>query len=228
MSQETKQNTVTEEQENFAELLDKQFDSSNEKKVGDVVEGIVSEIRKDEGKVLIYIEGEKRESPIAIGEIVDFKGDLLYQKGDRIKVVIVGFTKDGVPRISHLRYRENETLREYIEKNGAKKLIGQTISGYIKRVSPKGYIILHKDMPFFLPHKCAFLVNKDNRKLDPAKKVRATITRVYPEKNLIVVSRKQYIQDEIKKRKEQINEILKQEVVQVKIIKVLREKLIYS
>ena len=228
MSQETKQNTVTEEQENFAELLDKQFDSSNEKKVGDVVEGIISEIRENEGKVLVYIEGEKRESSISIGEIADFKGDLLYKKGDTIKVVITGFMKNGTYKISHLKYRESEAIKEYIEKNGAENLIGQTISGYIKRTTKKGYIVLYKDMPFFLPHKCAFLVNKDGRKLDPAKKVLATIASVYPEKNLIVVSRKQYLRNEISKRKEKIDEILKQEFVQAKIVRILKEKLIVS
>ncbi len=230
MSQETKQSAVSEEQEKneFAELLDKQFDSSNEKKVGDVVEGIISEIRKDENRVMVYIEGEKRESPISISEIQDIKGDLLYQKGDTIKVVIVGFTKNGTYRISHSKYRESEAVKEYIETNGIDNLIGQTISGYIRRVSPKGYTILYKDMPFFLPHKCAFLVNRDGRKLDPSKKVRATIVSVHPEKNLIVVSRKKYIKDEIRKRKEMVDEILKQEVVQAKIIKVLKEKLIVS
>ncbi|HIC10619.1 MAG TPA: S1 RNA-binding domain-containing protein [Campylobacterales bacterium] len=230
MSQETKQSAVSEEQEKneFAELLDKQFDSSNEKKVGDVVEGIISEIRKDENRVMVYIEGEKRESPISIGEILDIKGDLLYQKGDTIKVVIVGFTKNGTYRISHSKYRESEAVKKYIETNGVDNLIGQTINGYIRRVSPKGYTILYKDMPFFLPHKCAFLVNRDGRKLDQTKKVRATIVSVHPEKNLIVVSRKKYIKDEIRKRKEMVDEILKQEVVQAKIIKVLKEKLIVS
>ena len=230
MSQETKQSAVSEEQEKneFAELLDKQFDSSNEKKVGDVVEGIISEIRKDENRVMVYIEGEKRESPISIGEILDIKGDLLYQKGDTIKVVIVGFTKNGTYRISHSKYRESEAVKKYIETNGVDNLIGQTINGYIRRVSPKGYTILYKDMPFFLPHKCAFLVNRDGRKLDQTKKVRATIVSVHPEKNLIVVSRKKYIKDEIRKRKEMVDEILKQEVVQAKIIKVFKEKLIVS
>ena len=230
MSQETKQSAVSEEQEKneFAELLDKQFDSSNEKKVGDVVEGIISEIRKDENRVMVYIEGEKRESPISIGEILDIKGDLLYQKGDTIKVVIVGFTKNGTYRISHSKYRESEAVKKYIETNGVDNLIGQTINGYIRRVSPKGYTILYKDMPFFLPHKCAFLVNRDGRELDKTKKVRATIVSVHPEKNLIVVSRKKYIKDEIRKRKEMVDEILKQEVVQAKIIKVLKEKLIVS
>ncbi len=203
MSQEAtnpKTNPEMENQENFAEMLD-QYTPTDTKEVNQVIEGEVVEIREDEDKVLISI-GEKREPSISLSEIKDKEGNLLFNKGDKIKVVVVS-TKGGQYRVSHSKYLEQEATKKYIQEKGVENIKDKVINGVIKHVTKRGYVIEQDGVLFFMPHGQAFLVRKNDReekrRLQSDKKVRAKVIKVDETKNQIIVSRKRFIQDEIKK-----------------------------
>jgi len=227
MSQEATTNPELENNENFADMLDNYL-GKEEKEMNQVIEGEIVEIREDEDRVLIGI-GEKREPYIPLSEIKDSKGTVIFTKGDKIKLVVTS-TKGGNYRVSHTKFLEQEATRKYIAEKGAENIDGEVINGAIKSTSKRGYTIEQNGVLFFMPHTQAFLLKRgekvENRRLQSDKKVRAKVIKVDEAKNLIIVSRKRFIQNEIKKRQEFINATLQLESVQAKIIAITKDKLI--
>jgi small subunit ribosomal protein S1 len=224
MSQEASQEF--DNNENFADMLDNYL-GEDEKEVGKVIEGEIVEIRENEDKVLIGI-GEKREPYIPLSEIQDSDGNISFQKGDKLKLVVTN-AQDGNYRISHKKFLEQEITRKFIEQEGADELLDRVINGSIKSVTKRGYTLEENGILFFMPHNQAFLQRKggaDNRRLQPDKKVKAKIFKIDNKKNSIIVSRKQYIRDEIKKRQEFIEEVKERESTQCKVIAVTKDKLV--
>jgi len=225
MSQEAT-NQELDNNENFADMLD-DF-GINDKEVNQVIEGEIVEIREDEDKVLIGI-GEKIEPYISTSEIRDKDGNLLFKKGDKINVIVTS-KKGGNYRVSHSKYLEQEATRKYIEENGAENIVGKVINGYIKNVTKRGYEIEQNGVIFFMPHSQAFLLKRGesvgNRRLQADKQVRAKVIKVNQDKNQIIVSRKRFIQDEIKKRQDFIKKVMAEESVQAKVIAITRDKLV--
>jgi small subunit ribosomal protein S1 len=224
MSQEASQEF--DNNENFADMLDNYMDE-DDKEVGEITEGEIVEIREDENKVLIGI-GEKREPYIPLSEIQDDEGNIIFKKGDILKLVVTS-AQDGNYRVSYKKFLEQETIRKYIEQEGVENLEGRVVNGGIKGVSKRGYTLEDGEILFFMPHSQAFLQRKggaDVRRLQADKKVKAKIIKVDEKKNLIIVSRRQYIRDEIKKRQEFINEVMERESVQCKVIAVTKDKLV--
>jgi small subunit ribosomal protein S1 len=215
--------------ENFADMLDN-FIGNSEKEINQVIEGEIVEIRDnaEEKTVLIGI-GEKMEPYISLSEIQDKDGKTLFAKGDKIKVVIVS-KKGGNIRVSYTKYLEQEATRKYIEEKGVENIEGEVINGSIKSTSKKGYTIEQNGVLFFMPHTQAFLLKRGetvgNRRLQSDKKVRAKVIKVDADKNLIIVSRKRFIQNEIKKRQEFIGIALEKPSIQARIIAITKEKLI--
>jgi small subunit ribosomal protein S1 len=226
MSQEAT-NPELDNNENFADMLE-DYLGNEDKEINQVIEGKIVEIREEEGKVLIGI-GEKREPYIDIAEIKDEAGNYLFQKDDPIKVVVTG-VKGGNYRVSHLKYLEQETTRKFIAEKGIEAIEGSIINGEIKHTSKKGYTLEENGVLFFMPNSHAFLLRRgdkgENRRLQDDKKVRAKVIKVDADRNLIIVSRRKYIQDEIKKRQELIKEITEKDIVQAKVIAVTKDKLV--
>jgi len=226
MSQEAT-NPELDNNENFADMLDNYL-GKEEKEMNQVIEGEIVEIREDEDRVLIGI-GEKREPYIPLSEIKDADGNFIFVKGDKIQLVVTS-TKGGNYRVSYTKYLEQEATRKYIEEKGAENIDGEVINGSIKSASKRGYQIEQDGVLFFMPHTQAFLLKRgekvENRRLQSDKKVRAKVIKVDAAKNLIIVSRKRFIQNEIKKRQEFIGKALQEESVQAKIIAITKDKLI--
>ncbi|MCH5336282.1 MAG: S1 RNA-binding domain-containing protein, partial [Campylobacter sp.] len=79
------QNSVDDyvEEENFEQLLEA-FDKSRENAT---TEGVIVEIKNDE----VYVDiGKKSESILALNEIQDESGKLIFNIGDRIKIAVIG------------------------------------------------------------------------------------------------------------------------------------------
>ncbi len=226
MSQEAT-NPELDNNENFADMLDNYL-GGDDKEVNQIIEGEIVEVREDEDRVLIGI-GEKREPYIPVAEIKDEEGNFIFQKGDKINVVVTS-VKGGNYRVSYSKYLEQEATRKYIEEKGVENIEGQVINGGIKGSSKRGYTIEQDGVLFFMPHSQAFLLKRgervENRRLQADKKVRAKVIKVDVEKNLIIISRKRFIQDEIKKRQEFIKTAMAEESVQAKVIAITKDKLI--
>ena len=226
MSQEAT-NPELDNNENFADMLDNYL-GKEEKEMNQVIEGEIVEIREDEDRVLIGI-GEKREPYIPLAEIRNDAGEFIFSKGDKIKLVVTS-TKGGNYRVSYTKFLEQEATRKYIEEKGPENIEGEIINGAIKSSSKRGYTIEQDGVLFFMPHTQAFLLKRgekvENRRLQSDKRVRAKVIKVDVAKNLIIVSRKRFIQNEIKKRQEFIGKALQEESIQAKVIAITKDKLI--
>ena len=227
MSHESVNSELDNSTENFAELLNQYSPAEKELKNNEIITGEIVEINEKDGEVLISIGG-KREPKFPISEIKDKNGKLLFKKGDKINVVVV---KRNGPQVSYKKYVEQEKIRKFIEDYGENNLIGFVVEGNIKAITKNGYWIEQNGVTFYMPHTNAFLTGPkrnslEKRRLQKDRKVRAKITAVDKENNRIIISRKKYIRDEIKKRQFYVEQAKNLDAVQGRIIKIYHDKLI--
>jgi len=74
------------EEENFAEMLEASF---KEQESTRITEGEVVEIQESDNRALVGV-GEKLEGILPLDEIRDAAGNLLFNVGDKITVMVIG------------------------------------------------------------------------------------------------------------------------------------------
>lgn len=187
------------EEENFEQLLEA-FDKSRENAT---TQGVIVEIKNDE----VYVDiGKKSEGILALSEIQDEKGNLLFNVGDSIKIAIIG-SRNGKPLVSHKRALKKEKISEFIKnyKEGENDIFEVKIMGKNKG----GLIVANEEgVEFFLP-KSQYNFKDSNNLSNKTFKVK--IIKIDKEGQSVVVSRKKIVDDERKKRKELIQNIVGQE-----------------
>ena len=195
-----------ESQEDFETMLNESFKKSESK----IVDGQIVQIQDNE-RVLVDI-GEKQEGILNINEIKDEEGNLIYNVGDKIKVIIRGF-KNERPLISHKKALSKIKTSEFIKehKDDFEDLI---IEGKIKAKKRNGYIVESEGVEFFLPKSLSYLKNPDI-----GRKIRAKIVKMDEDSNFIMISRKKYIEDERKRREEIIKDLIENEKIVEGLIK---------
>ncbi|MCZ0772422.1 30S ribosomal protein S1 [Campylobacter hepaticus] len=187
------------EDQDFGQLLEA-FDKSREEST---TEGVIVEIKNDE----VYIDiGKKSEGILALDEIQDGKGDLLFKTGDKIKVAIIG-SRGGKSLLSHKKALRKEKAIEFIntyEHNQEDifnvKVVSKNKGGLI--------VVDENDVEFFLP-KSQYGFKESNNIIGKTFKVK--IIKIDQKEQSIIVSRKKILDDERKKRKELINNIAQKE-----------------
>lgn len=198
-----------ESSEDFASMLEESFKKSESK----IIDGHIVEIQNDE-RVLVDV-GEKQEGILNINEIKDKEGNLLYNVGDTIKVLVSGFRNER-PIISHKKAIAKAKTAEFIKehKDNFEDIV---IEGIITGKNKGGYTVESEGVQFFLPNSLSFLKGK----VEPGRKIRAKIVKMDEDSNSIVISRKKYIEDERKRKKEIIEDLMKDEkIVEGKIKKI--------
>ena len=96
-----------EEEEDFGKLLDA-YDKSKEEAI---FEGKIVAIKNDE----VYVDiGKKSEGLLALEEIQDDKGNLIFNVGDSIKVATMG-SRGGRIVVSHKKALRKEKVVEFIK-----------------------------------------------------------------------------------------------------------------
>ncbi len=195
-----------ESQEDFETMLNESFKKSESK----IVDGQIVQIQDNE-RVLVDI-GEKQEGILNINEIKDEEGNLIYNVGDKIKVIIRGF-KNERPLISHKKALSKIKTSEFIKehKDDFEDLV---IEGKIKVKKRNGYIVESEGVEFFLPKSLSYLKNPDI-----GRKIRAKIVKMDEDSNFIMISRKKYIEDERKRREEIIKDLIENEKIVEGLIK---------
>ena len=98
-------NEVFEEEENFAEMF---AASEKQQEASRIVEGEIVEIQADDNRALVGV-GDKLEGIINLDEIRDENGELKFNVGDKIKVMIMGYYNER-PKISYKKVLEQEKL----------------------------------------------------------------------------------------------------------------------
>ncbi|NPA28528.1 MAG: 30S ribosomal protein S1 [Epsilonproteobacteria bacterium] len=198
--QESQNNSNSEEnldfdEQDFGKILD-EFEKQKEEKQSDLVEGEIVGINEEDNQALIDI-GQKNEAIISLNQLRDEEGNLLFNKGDKINVVVTGF-KNERPIVSYELAKKRALMDEFLEEyDDSNEYI---IEGVIKKKNRGGYVVDCDGLEFFMPKTQSYL----NPKTNPiGKKVKAIIVNVDKDKKSVVVSRKELIERE-KQRIQQI------------------------
>jgi len=196
-------NESFEEEENFAEMF-----AASEKKqeTSRIVEGEVVEIQADENRALVGV-GDKLEGIINLDEITK-DGELLFNTGDKIKVMVTGYYNER-PKISYKKVLEQEKTIEFIDahKEDFEDVI---IEGIITKKNRGGYVVEADAVSFFMPRSLAAFKDSDEV---VGRKIKAQVVKVDAEQNSIVVSRRKLFNEERKKKKEIIDQLMAEDVI---------------
>ncbi|MBS4406429.1 30S ribosomal protein S1 [Campylobacter vulpis] len=184
------------EEEDFGKLLDA-YDKSKEEAI---FEGKIVAIKNDE----VYVDiGKKSEGLLALEEIQDDKGNLTFNVGDSIKVATMG-SRGGRVVVSHKKALRKEKVVKFIKSYNEEnenifdvKVISKNKGGFVAVDSD--------DVEFFIPKSQYSFKDSSN---PVGKNFKVKIIKVDKEEQSIIASRKRVLEDERKKRKEIINEIL--------------------
>ncbi len=189
--------------EDFAKMLE---EHENQRRESRIIEGTIVEIQDGE-RVLIDV-GEKQEGILPIREIQDKDGNLIYNVGDKLKVMVSGFRNER-PIISHKKAIAKEKNREFIQKykDSFEDLV---VEGVIVGKNKGGYIVENDEgVQFFLPNSQTFFKTKP----ELGRKVTAKVIKLNEDNDSIVISRKKYIQERAQKRREFIEELLNEDKI---------------
>ncbi|WP_373036326.1 30S ribosomal protein S1 [Sulfurimonas sp.] len=197
-------NESFEEEENFAEMFaatEKQQESSR------IVEGEIVEIQADENRALVGV-GDKLEGIINLDEIRGEDGELMFNAGDKIKVMVMGYYNER-PKISYKKVLEQQKTIDFIDahKEDFEEVI---IEGVITKKNRGGYVVEADDVAFFMPRSLAAFKDGDDV---VGRKIKAQVVKVDAAENSIVVSRRKLFNEERKKKKEIIDKLMEDDVI---------------
>jgi len=197
------------EEENFAEMF-----AASEKKqeTNRIVEGEIVEIQEDENRALVGV-GEKLEGILSLDEISE-NGELKFGAGDKIKVMVTGHYNER-PKISYKKVLELEKTLEFIEAN-KDDYENVIIEGVITKKNRGGYVVEADAVSFFMPRSLAAFKDSDDV---VGRKIKAQVVKVDAEENSIVVSRRKLFNEERKRKKEIIDQLMAEDTVVEGIIK---------
>ena len=217
-NEETKTTQETTEQELTMDQLIAQQESLLEKlNKREIVEVPVVQITQDS---ILVDTGTKKEGAISISE---FEGKPLPQVGSKITVVLVKRGGDERPSIlSHKKALEflgwDVCKKAYEAKERVKGTILQQVKG--------GYMVDVFGVSGFMPLSLSELHTAYKHYLPVGAKIKAVIVELVKEKQKLIISRKQVLEeDEAVRREEVLSSIKEGDVLRVVVSKVDKEKL---
>jgi len=198
------------EEMDFAAMLEESFKDSERDAL---INGVVVAIKED---VILVDVGKKSEGRLNASEVTDENGNITCKVGDVIPVVITGFRNER-PAVSHKKALRKDRIKSFIAdfKEEDDVVLDVKITGKNKG----GFIAENKEgIEFFLPRSQAAV--KDMNAL-MGKSLKVKIIKIDNETESIIVSRKKFLDDERKKRKEIVQELIdRDEVVEGTIKKI--------
>ncbi len=196
------------EEMDFAAMLEESFKDSERDAL---INGVVVAIKED---VILVDVGKKSEGRLNASEVMDDEGNITCKIGDVIAVVITGFRNER-PAVSHKKALRKERVKAFIAeyKEDEEFSLDVKITGKNKG----GFIAENKEgIEFFLPRSQAAV--KDMNTL-VGKTLKVKIIKIDTETESIIISRKKFLDDERKKRKEIVQELIDKDEVVEGIIK---------
>jgi small subunit ribosomal protein S1 len=192
------------EEENFAEMF-----AASEKKqeTSRVVEGEIVEIQEDENRALVGV-GEKLEGIINLDEIRDQDGTLKFGAGDKIKVMVMGYYNER-PKISYKKVLEQQKTIDFIDAN-KDDFENVVVEGVITKKNRGGYVVESDDVSFFMPRSLAAFKDGDDV---VGRKIKAQIVKIDEAENSIVISRRKLFNEERKRKKEIIDQLMQEDTI---------------
>lgn len=190
---------IIDDNEDFAAMFE-QFEKKESTRVS---EGNIVAIENNQ--VVIAVPGEKKEGIVALDEILDAQGNLLFKVGDTLPIVITG-RRNEQPIVSYKKAIRKEKVRQYIQSLGD-DYKDKIVEGVVVRRNKGGYVVESGDIEFFMPKFAAAF--KEGSKIE-GKKIKACIINVKPEEDSIVISRKRLFELENTVRKDAVENLLKE------------------
>ncbi len=199
------------EEENFAAMFE--ASCKKEQESNRIAEGEIVEIQEDENRALVGV-GEKLEGILSLDEIRDAEGNLKLGVGDAITVMITGHYNER-PKISHTKVLEQEKTVAFIDanKDDYENLI---IEGVVTKKNKGGYIIEADSVNFFMPKSLAAFKDTDQV---VGRTIKAQVVKLDPSDNSIVVSRRKLFNEDRKRKKEIIDNLMEDNKVVEGVIK---------
>ncbi len=200
------------EEENFAEMLEASF---KEQESTRITEGEVVEIQESDNRALVGV-GEKLEGILSLDEIRDASGNLLFNVGDKITVMVIGHYNER-PKISYKKVLEQEKTLAFINAH-KEDFESVVIEALVTKKNKGGYLLEADDVHFFLPRSLAAFKDTDQV---VGKTIKAQVVKVDAAEASIVVSRRKLFNDERKRKKEVIDALMEEgKVIQGTIKKI--------
>ncbi|KFL34369.1 MULTISPECIES: 30S ribosomal protein S1 [unclassified Sulfurospirillum] len=198
------------EEMDFAAMLEESFKDSERDAL---INGVVVAIKED---VILVDVGKKSEGRLNASEVTDENGNITCKVGDVIPVVITGFRNER-PAVSHKKALRKGHIKSFIADYKEEddvvldvKITGKNKGGFIAENA--------EGIEFFLPRSQAAV--KDMNAL-LGKSLKVKIIKIDTETESIIISRKKFLDDERKKRKEIVQELIdRDEVVEGTIKKI--------
>ncbi|HFU74429.1 MAG TPA: 30S ribosomal protein S1 [Helicobacteraceae bacterium] len=187
------------EEESFAEMF---AASEKAQESNRITDGEIVEIQEDEDRALVGV-GEKLEGMLPLNEIRGENGELEYNVGDKITVMVMGYYNER-PKISHRKVREQEKTIAFIKahKDDFEELV---IEGEITKQNRGGYIVEADSVAFFMPRSLAAFKESDKVL---GRTIKAQVIKIDEGEASIVVSRRKLFNEERKKKKEIIDALM--------------------
>jgi len=189
------------EEENFAEMLEASF---KEQESTRITEGEVVEIQESDNRALVGV-GEKLEGILPLDEIRDAEGNLLFNVGDKITVMVIGHYNER-PKISYKKVLEQEKTLAFINLH-KEDFESVVIEALVTKKNKGGYLLEADDVHFFLPRSLAAFKETDQV---VGKIIKAQVVKVDPAEASIVVSRRKLFNDERKRKKEIVDALMEE------------------
>ncbi|MBP6324945.1 MAG: 30S ribosomal protein S1 [Sulfurospirillum sp.] len=198
------------EEMDFAAMLEESFKDSER---DTLINGVVVAIKED---VILVDVGKKSEGRLNASEVTDENGNITCKVGDVIPVVITGFRNER-PAVSHKKALRKNHIKAFIAEFKEEDDIAIDIK--ITGKNKGGFIAENKEgIEFFLPRSQAAV--KDLNTL-VGKALKVKIIKIDNDTESIIVSRKKFLDDDRKKRKEIVQELIdRDEVVEGTIKKI--------
>ena len=198
------------EEMDFAAMLEESFKDSER---DTLINGVVVAIKED---VILVDVGKKSEGRLNASEVTDENGNITCKIGDVIPVVITGFRNER-PAVSHKKALRKNHIKAFIADFKEEDDISVDIK--ITGKNKGGFIAENKEgIEFFLPRSQAAV--KDLNTL-VGKTLKVKIIKIDNETESIIVSRKKFLDDDRRKRKEIVQELIdRDEVVEGTIKKI--------
>ncbi|GAA7440738.1 30S ribosomal protein S1 [Helicobacter pylori] len=187
MSKIADDQNFNDEEENFAKLFKKELEKEETLEKGTIKEGLIVSINENDGYAMVSVGG-KTEGRLALSEITDEKGQLLYQKNDPIVVHVS--EKGEHPSVSYKKAISQQKIQAKIEELG-ENYENAIIEGKIVGKNKGGYIVESQGVEYFLSHSHSSLKNDANH---IGKRIKACIIRVDKENHSINISRKRFFE----------------------------------
>ncbi|WOE71839.1 30S ribosomal protein S1 [Hydrogenimonas thermophila] len=192
-------------EEDFASMLD-----AYEKKEqgGTISDGVIVEVRESDNQALVDV-GRKQEAAVNLDELKDENGNLKFNVGDAIPVVITGYRNER-PQASYLKAVRKANIRKFIEEheNDAENMV---VEGKVVRKNRGGYFVIGKDnIEFFMPmSQAAFAAGKN----PVGKEIKAVVLKLDKDRDSIVISRRKYLDQIRKERKEIVDRLMQDDKI---------------